>query len=340
MKKVKVLVVGTGFICRMEHLPALIKMPNVEVVGIVSRNLKRAKELAEKFGIKNYYDDYYTALEKSNADAVDITWPTYLHKQAVVDAAKYGKHVIVEKPIALRLKDADEMINATKRSHVKFMVAHCLRFWPEYVLIKKLVDAGEIGEPRVARAYRLSQFPPWSPEKWHKDMKKSGGVIIDLSIHDIDYLRWLIGEVDTVFARGGTYGTHGGDAIDHAHIVLKFKNGAIGYVEGSWIMPDSYNFATYFEVAGTKGLLTVDPRMLASVVIYQKGKFRQELTPHSDNAYYLELKAFIDSIIKDEEPPIPGEEAKKSLEVALAAIKSIYIGKPVKLPLSEEVIPE
>lgn len=338
MEKVKVLVVGTGFICRMEHLPALGKMPDVELVGIVSRSRERARELAERYRIKGYYSDYEEALEDSGCDAVDVTWPTYLHKYAVVEAAKRGKHVIVEKPIALRLKDADEMILEAKKAHVKFMVAHCLRYWPEYVAIKRLVEAGEVGEPRVARAYRLSEYPPWSPEAWHKYMSKSGGVIVDLSIHDIDYLRWLMGEVDTVFARGGTYGPHGGDAIDYAHIVLKFKSGAIGYVEGSWIMPKGYGLYTYFELAGTKGLLTVEPRAVASVTVYKPGAGRQELVPHSDNAYYLELRAFIDSVKRDVEPPISGEEAKRSLEVALAAIKSIYTGEPVKLPLTEEVI--
>jgi len=338
MEKVKVLVAGTGFICRVEHLPALSKMPDVEIVGIVSRNLNRARSLAEKYHIRNYYSDYVEALEKSNADAVDVVWPTYLHKWAVIEAFKYGKHVIVEKPIALKLKDADEIIHEAKKAHVKFMVAHCLRYWPEYVTIKRIIDSGEMGEPRVARAYRLSEYPPWSPELWHRSMSKSGGVIVDLSIHDIDYLRWLMGEVDMVFARGGIYGTHGGDAIDYAHILLRFKNEAIAYVEGSWIMPKGYGLYTYFELASTKGLLTVEPRAVASVTIYKPDGGRQELIPHSDNAYYLELRAFIDSIKKDIEPPISGEEARKSLEVALAAIKSIYTGEPIRLPLTEEVI--
>ncbi len=338
MSKLKVLVAGTGFISVVEHLPALSRMPSVEIVGVVSRNIDRARKVAEKFNAKNYYSDYIEALEKSDADLVDVTWPTYLHYSAVLEAVKHGKHVIVEKPIALRLKDADEMIRSAKAAGVKFMVAHCLRFWPEYLVIKRLVENGEIGEPRVARAYRLSEYPAWSKERWHRELGKSGGVIVDLSIHDIDFLRWVLGDVEEVFARGGVLGKHGGDAIDHAHIILKFKKGCIAYVEGSWILPEGYGLYTYFEMAGTKGLMTLDTRDVASLSVWKPGGSLSKSTPHSDNAYYLELESFVKAILKDEEPPVSGEEAKRSLEVALAAVKSVFTGKPVKLPLTEEVI--
>jgi len=338
LRKIGVLVVGTGMISVNEHLPALARMPNVEIVGIVSRSRSRAEELARKFNAKKAFTDLDEALKAEGVEVVDITRPTYEHKECVLRAFEYGKHVIVEKPIALKLSDAREMINTAKRKGLKFMVAHVLRFWPEYVKAKELIESGAIGEPRIARAYRQLEYPTWSYKMWHKDILKSGGVAVDLSIHDIDYLRWVMGEVDTVYAQGGVYVFKDATAYDYVHMLLKFKSGAIAYVEGSWIMPKGYPLHMYLEVAGTNGLLTVDNLSTAGLKVFKSGGQVSYSTPVPENGYYLELKHFIDCVINDKEPLVTGEEALKSLEVALASIKSIREGMPVKLPLTEEVL--
>ena len=335
MNKLKVALIGAGFIARV-HIPSWKRINGVELVSVCDIIEERAKEYSKIYGIPKYYKDYKEMLEKEDIDIVDICTPTYNHAEIAVECMNAGKHVVSEKPIALKLSDADAMINAAKKNNVKFMVAHCLRFWPEYVVIKRLVENGEIGEPRVARAYRRSGFPVWA--KWHLDINTGGGVFVDMSIHDVDTLRWVIGEVEEVYARGGVLKTKGATAYDYVHALLKFKNGAIAYVEGSWIQPATYPFTTYMEVVGTKGALKVDNHTTSSVRVWKNEGVPTDFNPNSEDAYYLELKHFYEAVRDNKEPKVSGEEAKKTLEVVLAAVKSIRENKPVKLPLMGEVL--
>ena len=334
MPKIGVAVIGCGFIAPA-HLKAWRRIREAELVAVVDIIEGRAKWAASEFKVPLYFTDYTRVLDLEEVDVIDICTPTYTHAEIAVAAAKSGKHVLVEKPIALRLREADEMIRAARRANVKLMVAHCLRFWPEYVAAKKIISKGEIGEPRIARAYRLSEFPHWAP--WHKDLRLGGGVFVDMSIHDIDFLRWIMGEVEEVYARGGILKFRDSTAYDYVHALLKFKTGAIAYVEGSWIQPPGYPFTTYLEVVGTRGTLRVDNRSSAALQVY-KPSGTSYYTPVSEDPYYLEIKHFASCVLRDEEPCVSGEEARRSLEVALAAIKSMMRRGPVRLPLKGEVL--
>ncbi len=337
MGKLGVAVIGAGFISRI-HLEAWKRISEVEVKAIVDIEEERAKKYSEIFGIPNFYTDYEKVFGRDDIDIVDVCTPTYTHAQIAIDAMSHHKNVLVEKPIALKLKEADEIIKASKKYGVKFMVAHCLRFWPEYKVAKDIVSNGEIGVSRVARAYRLSPYPDWSWQSWLKDFYKSGGVFVDMSIHDVDFLRWTIGDIEEVYARGGVLKTKDASSYDYVHALLKFKNGAIAYVEGSWIQPKNFPFTTYLEIVGTNGMLKVDNQTTSSVMIFKESMSPIAMNPINEDAYYLEIKHFVDSIIKDFKPAISGVEAKKSLEVVLAGVKSILENKPIRLPLEEEVI--
>lgn len=334
MGKVGVAVIGAGFIAQVAHLPAWSKLEGTELIAVVRRSEARAKEVAERFGAKYYFTDYLKALKLEEVDVVDICTPTYTHREIAVSAAEHGKHIILEKPIALKLRDADAIISAAKRYGVKLMVAHCLRFWPEYVKVWELVKEGRVGNVRISRAYRISSLPDWAP--WFPYEKLSGGVIVDMGIHDIDYLRWLMGEVVEVFARGRRV-REGIEALDYVHVLLKFKSGSIAYVESNWAMPKGFPLTTYLEVVGDEGMVVVDNRSTTTLTVEGRG-VRKSYTPLGEDAYYLEVKAFLNAVLEDREPPVPGEEARRSLEVALAALKSAKEGKPIKLPLREEVI--
>jgi len=333
MSRLKVALIGAGFIGSI-HAARWKMVEEAEIITVVDILEERARKLAGKYRIKSFYRDFREALKNEDIDIVDVCTPTYTHKEVSLECIEQGKHVIVEKPIALKLKDADEMIEASRKNNVKFMVAHCLRFWPEYVVVKRIVDSGELGEPRVIRACRQSPFPDWAP--WHNDLKMGGGVFIDMSIHDVDFLRWSIGDVVEVYARGGVLKRKKATAYDYVHTILRFSNGAIGYVEGSWIMPKSFPFTTYLEIVGTKGVLKVDNHTTASVKVFTEDSASDYTFIYKD-AYYEELKQFAKSVINNKEPPISGIEARKSLEVALAAVKSIKDGEPVKLPLKGDI---
>jgi len=337
MTKLGVAVIGAGFISKV-HLEAWKRIKEIEVKAIVDLEEERARNYSQLFKIPSFYIDYNKVLERSDIDIIDVCTPTYTHAQISIDAMSHGKNVLLEKPISIKLKDADEIIKASEKYNVKFMVAHCLRFWPEYKVAKGIVERGDIGDPRVARAYRLSSYPAWSWQSWLKDFSKSGGVFVDMSIHDVDFLRWTIGDVEEVYARGGVLKTKDASSYDYVHALLKFKNGAIAYVEGSWIQPKNFPFTTYLEIVGTNGILKVDNQTTSSVTVFKENVAPISLNPVSEDAYFLEIKHFVDSIIKDYKPMISGIEARKSLEVVLAGVKSILENKPVKLPLTEEVI--
>ncbi|HDJ89651.1 MAG TPA: Gfo/Idh/MocA family oxidoreductase [Thermoprotei archaeon] len=337
MGRLGVLVVGTGMVVSKHHIPALKNIEEIELVGIVSRSEKRAKFMASQYGFKKYFTDLDKALSDKDVDAVLIGTPTYEHKVHVLKALEYDKHVIVEKPIALKISDGYEMYNVARKKSLKFMVAHVVRFWPGYVEINRLVKNGVLGEPIIGRSYRYSEYPSWSYKLWHKYIDKSGGVMIDLAIHDIDYLRWVIGEVKSVYARGSINIFKDATAYDYTHIILEFKNNAIAFIDASWIMPKKFPFSTYIEIVGRKGIASFDNFSNPSLTLYKSDKIFSE-TPVSQDGYYRELRHFVDCIIKDLDPLVNGLEAVKSLEVALAAIKSIREKKVVNLPLNEEVI--
>ncbi|MCS7104078.1 MAG: Gfo/Idh/MocA family oxidoreductase [Thermofilaceae archaeon] len=330
-----VAVIGCGFISGV-HLRAWKKIPDVKLLAVVDVIEGKAKKAAQDFDVPHRFTDYHKVLDMKDVEIVDICTPTYTHAEIAIAAAKNGKHVLVEKPIALKLREADEMIEAARKAGVKFMVAHCLRWWPEYVEAKQLVENGAIGEPRIARAYRHSSFPEWT--FWHKDRRLSGGVFVDMSIHDVDYLRWVLGEVEEVYARGGVLKTPDSTSHDYTHAILKFRDGAIAYVEGSWIQPVGFPFSTYLEIVGTKGMLTVDSQSPASLRIYKPNMPPAIYTHFEEDAYDKEIRHFYECVSEDREPAVTGEEARKTLEVVLAAVKSVDSGRPVRLPLEGEVI--
>jgi len=340
-KKIGVVVVGYGFM-GTTHLESWSLIPEARILGVVGRHKAKAQHIAKKYKVK-VYPSLESAIKKREVDVVDICTPTFTHCPLVVQAAEAGKHVFVEKPIALTLRDADAMIKAAERSRVKFMVAHCLRFFPEYMKVKEIVSQGTIGEPVMARAHRSGPLPRWGRDNWFSDKSKSGGVAVDLAIHDVDFLRWCFSdEVRRVYASVNRLVRKGGTSSDHALIILRFKQDAIAHVEASWAVPDQAPFTTYFELAGTKGWLSVDNSSVVPVTVMSNGRvdrFSPDTMPWITgmpfpiDPYYRETRHFIDCIIKDEQPVTGGREARSSLEVCLAALQSANTQGPVDLPL-------
>lgn len=317
-------VIGSGFAARDLHLPVLSMISDVEVSAIFGIPYEDALMLAKRYKIPKATDDWRSVVHDPNVDIVLIATPTYTHKVIAEEAIKAGKHVMLEKPIALTVKDGEELVKVYESSGVKLMVAHCLRFWPEYVRARELIMAGRVGEPRVIRAYRLSSHPG----RWFRFQELSGGVAVDMSIHDLDYLRWTFGEVKRVYAVGGIYSPQSVTSIDHFMANLEFENGAVAYVEGSWAMPSNFPFTTYLEVSGTGGLLTVDNQSTSTVEAYVNNAYYR-YGPIFKNAYYLEWVAFLNWVSKGVKPPLEPHDAVEALRLALAINKSIIEGRVV-----------
>ena len=215
-------------------------------------------------------------------------------------------------------------------------IAHVVRFFPQYARAKALMDAGELGRPGVLRTIRAGSFPRPDSTTWYEDFERSGGVVMDLSIHDLDFARWIFGEVERVYARGLTFTDR--NKSDHCLITLRFKNGAIGHIEGSWGFPPG-QFNTALEIAGEGTLLEWDSRDGSPLTVQlDQNKVGDEKVPGSDSPlyptddpYYQELKHVLECLEADEPFLVTPQDGLMALKLSLAAIESVKTGQPVTL---------
>ena len=202
----------------------------------MSRSLERAARLAETVGAEAT-TDLDAVLRDPEVDAVDVCLPTPAHREATEQALRAGKHVFLEKPIALTLEDADAILRAAEASGRLFMVGLVLRFWPEYVELQRRVDAGDLGRITAVATRRLSPPADWAA--WLGDPTQSGGTAVDLLVHDFDQMNWLFGKPISVFAREPAPG--------HVQALVEYEDGS-GTAEGSMRMPRSYPFSSTIRV--------------------------------------------------------------------------------------------
>ncbi|TMJ07768.1 MAG: Gfo/Idh/MocA family oxidoreductase [Bacillati bacterium ANGP1] len=271
------------------------------------------------------------------ADVVDVCTPTHLHAEFTLRAAAAGKHVVCEKPLALTVPDGLRMIQACRTAGVRLLVAHVLRFFPEYRLARELVARGEIGVPAVLRLSRCT-FRPRKADNWYVDPARSGGMILDLMVHDFDYARWVAGDVVRVFARAAQI-TGQADETDHALAILTHRSGAISHVEGSWAYP-APSFHTRLEIAGAAGLIEVSSPETAAVELrlHKEQDSNQEValpgSPLQESPYATQLRVFYEALTRGTEPPVSAEDGLAAVQIARAAIDSARAGLPVELDSS------
>ena len=191
----KVALVGVGGISGA-HIPAWEDMENAELVALCDIRPERTESFAET---KHIYTDFEEMLEKEEFDILDICLPTYLHADYAVKAMEHGKHVICEKPISMNKEDVDRVYSTAEKNNVKFMVAHVLRFWPEYELLKEIFDTKKYGKLLSGTMTRLGCYPKWSWDGWMMDEKRSGLVPFDLHIHDLDYMVYAFGKPQVAY---------------------------------------------------------------------------------------------------------------------------------------------
>ena len=335
----RVAVVGAGFLGSV-HARNAQAMPEVEVAWVADVDLARAKELAEPLGAR-FTADAREAMADPDVDAVIVAVPTVQHRAVTELAANHGKHVFCEKPIALSVADAEAMVVACRDAGVGLMVGHVVRFFPEYARIHELLDEGAVGQVGVVRARRLNSHPrPVRP--WYADMAQSGGMIVDLMIHDLDTLRWYFGEAERVTARALTFTPHQ-ERLDYALAVLRFESGVIAHVEGSWAHA---SFRTAIEIAGSDGLIRHASDESTALTVERAGAdvaagYLAPVNPLAESPYQAELRHFFEHL-DDGDFLTGGDEGTRSLELALAVRRSVETGLPVQFeqgrPLPERVV--
>jgi len=309
----------------------LAKMPGVTVTGVVDINAGRAERAAALTGAKAY-TDAASLFEQKDLEAVAVCLPTYLHKPYVLQIAEKGLHVICEKPAALTLEDAQEMKAACEQHGVRLFIGHVVRFFPNYHDAYQQAHSGKIGAPKMAHFKRYGAYPQ-GMDGWYTDSGKSGGVIMDLMIHDIDYACWLFGEVESVYASAVKRDE---PKMEYAQLTLHFKNKAIASLTGYWGYPGP--FTTQFEVSGDQGIVRFDSNQVQPLDIQIQGLATGEgpavQIPSGSNLhdpYYKELQHFIECIRNGSDPLVSIEDACYAVAIAQAAGQSAQTGQPVMI---------
>ena len=312
-------------------------VPGAEVVGVLAKSREDAGRVAEASACPAFGREEFDALlRQTRPDIVDVCVPTPLHREYVERAAAAGKAVFVEKPLARTLADCDAIVSAVERAGVPLMAGHVLRFFPEYAAAKRLVDAGGVGTPAAVRTARLAGMPHgW--QGWYGDSAQSGGVVLDMIIHDFDWLRWTFGPVERVFAQG-LYGRpeHAGKR-DYALVTLRHESGVVSHVTGSWAHPGG--FRTTLEIAGDAGLIEHDSALSAPLTMAQIKTAEGGggvVVPESplaagESPYFLELRAFTEALQNGVPPPVTVYDAREAARIALAALESMETGKAMVL---------
>lgn len=289
---------------------------------------ERDPERADSFG-KLYDAEAFPSADAliEWADVVDICLPTDLHVEYALRVIEAGKPLFLEKPVAGTLEEAQRVVDAANAKGVPFMVGQVVRYFPEYRRAHNLVKSGAVGRPAAIRTRRGGAAPKGS-SNWFMDHARSGGVLLDLAIHDFDWLLWTFGEVDYVYSRSVAAQT--GFGPDYALTTMTFKSGAVAHVEATWMDPSG--FRTTFDIAGSEGVLEYDSRTEATLRTFTtEGSRLESPLDGTDDPYYCELKAFLDAVRQGTPVPVPGEEGVKALALALAALQSARTGEVVHL---------
>lgn len=327
----RVLVIGGGGIGQV-HLTQYAKMSDVEIVGLVDIR-PDAHEIAKK-----YHTTSFRSINDVNIDdfdTVDIDVPTVFHKEYAFWASNIGKDIICEKPLARDVKDASSIIEKCKENHVRLFVGQVLRYYPEYIKVKQLIDSGNIGKPCNATTWR-GGVSPTGEQNWYRNRNASGGTVFDMVIHDFDFLRWTLGPIDEVFCRQSKQNDGN---VDYSVTNLKFKSGAIADAHGFW---GHGQFRTKLEIAGTEGILVNDSTK--NQLLYSTSPYNIPENPDGDqypdffleyDPMYAELRNFVDSIKEKKKSNVTEMDALEAVKIASAAEKSAKTGTSVSL---EEVL--
>jgi predicted dehydrogenase len=344
-KTVKVGIVGTGFVGDIHYASFKNWVHNAEVVAVASPN--NAANFAKERGISRSYNDYRLMVQDKDIDVIDIGIPNDLHCQAVLDAAKAGKHVIIEKPLCVTLEEADEMIDACQKAGVLLMYAEELLFAPKYVRVKTLIEEGAIGEPFLAKQ---SEEHPGPHMPWFWDINRSGGgVLLDMGCHSIEYTRWVLGKpkVKSVTAFMGTYvhqeRTQG---EDHSYAIIEYEGGKLAMLENSWAKGGGVDDRC--EVYGKKGHTRADLLRGSSLLTYSEEGYGYAVEKAGMTRGYTftmfeeiwnygfpqELQHFVNCVLGKEICIETGEDGREVLKIIYAAYQSAGEGRKIEWPYS------
>jgi predicted dehydrogenase len=334
--KVRLCVIGTGRAGMIHARNFRRNVPDASLEAIVDPSHESLKIASDELGIQNKFLSYQEVLQRSDIDAVVIATPTEYHKEIAIAAAKAGKHILCEKPMAIKESECDAMIEAADCNNVKLQVGFMRRFDRSFTAAKERIDSGEIGEVVMVRSLT---YGPSTPKPWMYDISKSNGPLAEVNSHDIDTLRWYTGsEFHEVHAIGGNYRCPEAriefpDFYDNVILIARFKNFMQGIISGAQGV--KYGYDSRCEILGTKGIIFVGSlggnSMISCSVNGQNQSIVKSWTTLFEEAYLEEDKHFVDCILNDKKPEITGIDGKMAVRVVNAGNQSIKEKRPVTL---------
>jgi predicted dehydrogenase len=310
-----------------------------KIVAICDRDKALLNRRGEAWGVESRYTDYRELLAQSRADALSICTPHDLHAQMAVAAAEAGKDILVEKPLARNLEEADAMIDAARKRGVTLMVAENVRFSEFFLKARELVENGYLGDILLIRISRMETGRLLLQDRpWFLDAKQAGGgIMMSGGVHDFEVMRMLVGEIREVFTYRARKAFLEMEGDDSSVAIVKFESGAVGVVMESFSVSDLRSQHAV-EIRGSAGSLTMDtygPRLMS--LYSQKlndlpGEARVNAAVPEGNTFVAEMTHFVDCVESEQVPITSGAEERKPLEVVLAAYESMETGRRVELP--------
>lgn len=327
---VGVAIIGCGSIGQY-LLERLARVPRARLVAALDENRSAAESIAAKYGAR-VFETLDAMLEAPDVEAVLVATPQFAHTKPVLAAAARGKHIYCEKPMALSVADCDEMIRATDAAGVKFMVGQVLRLIAPYARAKQLIDAEKLGAPKAISITRLGEgFGPAFNLGWRTKRDLTGGLLLEVHVHEIDYMRHVCGEVESVFAHGIKVLPQDMEYEDLWHVNLRFRNGAVGLLRGglSTLIGEHH-----FTIQCSDGTITNNTPKRA-LTFRKRGQDVIEVPQieleKMEDGFVWELRSWIEAILDGKPMIVTARDGRQAVAIAEAAEESAKTGTPVKL---------
>lgn len=332
MRKVKIAVIGTGRMGSVHVQNIVQHIPEADLVAICDIRLEVAQAVADELGIDRVVQDYHDLLADPEIEAILIAASTNAHDYIIKDVAAAGKHIFCEKPLALELDKIDDALDAVEKVGVKLQVGFNRRFDKSFQKVKEIVESGEIGHPCILHIISRD------PEVPNMDfMRVSGGMFLDMTIHDFDMARFQIGEVEEIYAIGNVLIEpelkEFGD-IDTNIVTLKFANGAVGSIDNS--RQAVYGYDQRLEVFCSNGTAMAENERENVAIKGQPDGFHSSRIPHFfmnryAPCYVEEVRQFVECVREDKPTPVSGQDGRVAVVLGHAAWKSLRENRPVKI---------
>lgn len=323
---IRVGIIGMGFMGGV-HRRSWQKINDAKVIAVCDAapiqasakqgNLDVGDDVLNLDGVA-IYTDVADMLSEESLDAVSITLPTHLHKAISIQCLEAGVHVLCEKPMALNLDDCDAMIFAANNAGKQLMIAHCIRFWPEYQWARQMIESGAYGAVVAADFYRLTYAPAWDAGSWLSDQTKSGGIALDLHIHDLDYIQSLFGAPEGI--RSNCAKLKNGIA-GHVQTFLDYEKDCAISATASWALPEHFGFQMGFKIILEQATLLFDSQAAEPLQLIPRegAPIIPELS--QTDAYENEIAHFVEQLkIPSATTQITPEQARESVRMALESI--------------------